>query len=282
MINFCLRRKEINEVFTIRTSGKKISQKLSHCNISPSIAVKAYKDIEALIFSNRHSSRADWLWRIARVTRTFFRTSCAHVAANPHRQFNQLYATPHCRTVNQSHYFFIFSEWIYIVYYSPIRSIYLWQYCLCKWRVHNSCALYFFCFQGKVHFSNMRGTQCVIKTILLIFAAFCRILHVTVAHCSCEYMNLILDFPRSFLSFVSFIHSIQNPFILEIRFVLNFIVRIKSDSYYYYCHKLRLIFINMTYKFCNKFLLSVDQIVAIFVFGNNSVEQMRESSFTRI
>lgn len=170
-----------------------------------------------LIFFNWHSSCADWLWWIAHVTRTFFRTSCrAHVATSSHRQFNQLYAAPHCRTVNQSHHFFTFSEWIYIVYYSPIHSIYLTILSL-----QMTCAYWILTediFHEKVHFSNMRGTQRMIKTILLIFAAFCRILHVTNTYCNCEYMNLILDFPCPFLSFVSFIRSVQNPFISETGF----------------------------------------------------------------
>lgn len=158
--------------------------------------------------------------------------------ASPHRQFNQLYATPRCRTVNQSHHFFTFSEWIYKVYYSPFH---LFDNIVSANDVCISTACFFF--TGKVHFSNMRGTQCVIKTILLIFAAFCRILHVTVA--DCEYMNLILDFPCPFLSFVSFIRSTQNPFILEIEFILNFIVEIKKWQLlyiHYYCRKLLLIF----------------------------------------
>jgi len=71
-------------------------------------------------------------------------------------------------------------------------------------------------FRGKVQFSNMYEIQCMIKTILLIF---CRILHVTVTYCSCKYMNLILDFPCPFLSFI---HNVQNSFILETGYVLNF------------------------------------------------------------
>lgn len=68
------------------------------------------------------------------------------------------------------------------------------------------------------------------------------------------------------VSLVSFIRSMQNPFILEAGFIHNFIVRIKSDSffifyfynnnnYYYYrklCANTRDV-INMIFEFCHEF-----------------------------
>lgn len=86
--------------------------------------------------STRHSFRADWLWRIARVTGTFFRASCCtRVAAS--LAANLISCARHGLPLSYRH------PVAPLFFHPPLanESIWppsIWQYCHCKWRA-NAC-----------------------------------------------------------------------------------------------------------------------------------------------